>query len=72
MTEYEAAFVDLPNSKTPHWGWTQSKNERNALGQANPCAQVRFMEWTAEGHLRHASFLGLRTDKKVLGVHWEA
>jgi bifunctional non-homologous end joining protein LigD len=26
-------------------------------------AQIRFVEWTAEGHLRHAAFLGLRGDK---------
>jgi bifunctional non-homologous end joining protein LigD len=26
-------------------------------------AQVRFVEWTAEGRLRHASYLGLRSDK---------
>ena len=27
-------------------------------------AQIRFVEWTAEGHLRHAAFLGLRSDKR--------
>ncbi len=27
-------------------------------------AQVRFTEWTADGRLRHPSFLGLRPDKK--------
>jgi bifunctional non-homologous end joining protein LigD len=26
-------------------------------------AQIRFQEWTAEGRLRHAKFLDLRTDK---------
>jgi hypothetical protein len=25
--------------------------------------QVRFVEWAAEGRLRHAAFLGLRDDK---------
>ena len=25
--------------------------------------QIRFVEWTAEGRLRHAAFLGLRSDK---------
>jgi bifunctional non-homologous end joining protein LigD len=30
-------------------------------------AQVRFVEWTADGHLRHAAFLGLREDKKGEG-----
>jgi bifunctional non-homologous end joining protein LigD len=31
-------------------------------------AQIRFVEWTAEGHLRHAAFLGLRSDKKAREV----
>ncbi|MDQ3347511.1 MAG: hypothetical protein M3545_06045 [Acidobacteriota bacterium] len=26
-------------------------------------AQVRFVEWTADGRLRHAAFLGLQTTK---------
>jgi bifunctional non-homologous end joining protein LigD len=25
--------------------------------------QVRFVEWTADDHLRHPAFLGLRDDK---------
>ena len=28
-------------------------------------AQIRFVEWTAEGRLRHAAFLGLRFAGKV-------
>ena len=28
-------------------------------------AQIRFVEWTGEGHLRHAAFLGLRADKSA-------
>jgi bifunctional non-homologous end joining protein LigD len=35
-------------------------------------AQVRFVEWTAEGHLRHAAFLGLRTDKPARVVRRES
>jgi bifunctional non-homologous end joining protein LigD len=26
-------------------------------------AQIEFTEWTPDGHLRHASFVGLRDDK---------
>jgi len=32
-------------------------------------AQVKFAEWTADGHLRHPVYLGLRDDKKATGVH---
>lgn len=35
-------------------------------------AQVRFVEWTADGHLRHAAFLGLRDDKDARTVVREA
>ena len=34
-------------------------------------AQIRFVEWTAEGRLRHAAFLGLRLDKDADGVRRE-
>jgi ATP-dependent DNA ligase len=35
-------------------------------------AQIRFVEWTAEGRLRHAAFLGLRSDKSAREVQREA
>jgi bifunctional non-homologous end joining protein LigD len=28
-------------------------------------AQIRFVEWTGDDHLRHAAFLGLRDDKRA-------
>jgi bifunctional non-homologous end joining protein LigD len=34
-------------------------------------AQIRFVEWTADGHLRHAAFLGLRADKPARGIQRE-
>jgi bifunctional non-homologous end joining protein LigD len=34
-------------------------------------AQIRFVEWTAEGRLRHAAFLGLRYDKSTHEVRRE-
>ena len=30
--------------------------------------QIRFVEWTADGRLRHASYLGLRSDKSAREV----
>ena len=35
-------------------------------------AQIRFVEWTAEGRLRHAAFLGLRSDKSAREVRRDA
>jgi bifunctional non-homologous end joining protein LigD len=33
--------------------------------------QVRFVEWTAEGRLRHAAFVGVRPDKDAGEVQRE-
>ena len=32
-------------------------------------AQIDFAEWTPDGHLRHASFAGLRTDKEPRSIY---
>jgi ATP-dependent DNA ligase len=34
-------------------------------------AQIEFLEWTGENHLRHSKFLGLREDKKARDVRRE-
>ena len=31
-------------------------------------AQIEFLEWTGENHLRHSKFVGLREDKKARDV----
>ncbi len=35
-------------------------------------AQIRFLQWTQDGRLRHAKFLGLRFDKAAREVGREA
>ncbi len=66
-------FSDLPNSKTSHWGGGVTKEQMAEMQWVRPklVAQVRFVEWTTDGHLRHAAFLGLRTDKRVSEVRRE-
>jgi bifunctional non-homologous end joining protein LigD len=58
-------FSDLPNSKTSHWGAGVTAEEMDEMQWLKPqlVAQIRFVEWTADGHLRHAAFMGVRTDK---------
>ena len=57
-------FDDLPSSKASHWGGGVTPEQMKDLQWVKPqlVAQVRFVEWTADGHLRHAAFLGLRSD----------
>ena len=63
-------FVDLPNTKTSHWGAGITADEMDEMQWVKPklLAQIRFVEFTAEGHLRHAAFLGLRSDKDATDV----
>ena len=63
-------FVDLPNTKTSRWGAGITADEMDEMQWVKPklLAQIRFVEFTAEGHLRHAAFLGLRSDKEATDV----
>jgi bifunctional non-homologous end joining protein LigD len=66
-------FVDLPNSKSSHWGGGVTAEQMREMQWVKPVpvAQIRFVEWTADGHLRHAAFLGLRSDKTARTVRRE-
>lgn len=67
-------FVDLPNSRTSHWGGGVTAEQMKEMRWLHPTlvAQIRFVEWTADGHLRHAAFLGLRGDKGARQVTRES
>lgn len=59
-------FADLPEtSKRGTHGTRMSKVEMQKIHWVKPdlVAQVRFTEWTRDGHLRHPVYLGLRPDK---------
>jgi bifunctional non-homologous end joining protein LigD len=66
-------FIDLPHTKPSRWGGGVTIEQMAEMQWLQPTlvAQVRFVEWTAEGHLRHAAFLGLRTDKPARAVRRE-
>jgi bifunctional non-homologous end joining protein LigD len=69
----QCPFVDLPNSKTTHWGGGVTAEQMAEMKWVRPTvvAQIRFVEWTSDGHLRHAAFLGVRTDTGALRVRRE-
>jgi bifunctional non-homologous end joining protein LigD len=61
-------FVDLPSE-----GGGIAADEMREFQWTKPelVAQIRFVEWTAEGRLRHSAFLGLRADKQARQVRRE-
>jgi bifunctional non-homologous end joining protein LigD len=64
-------FGDLPNSaKKSRWGEGITPEDMATFQWLEPklVAQIRFVEWTADGHLRHAAFLGLRHDKPARSI----
>jgi bifunctional non-homologous end joining protein LigD len=66
-------FIDLPNSKSDRWGGGVTADEMREMQWVEPkvVVQILFVEWTAEGRLRHAAFLGLRPDKAAGEVRRE-
>ncbi len=63
-------FVNLPTSKTSHFGEGITREDMPKLHWLRPklVAQVSFTEWTDYALLRHATFMGLRTDKRPTDV----
>jgi DNA ligase D-like protein (predicted ligase) len=66
-------FSDLPTSGSIRWGGGVTADDMIGMQWVAPdaVAQIRFVEWTAEGHLRHAAFLGMRGDKAARDVRRE-
>lgn len=70
LHQAKCPFADLPNSKTSRWGAGVTPEEMDDMQWVTPrlVTQIRFVEWTADGHLRHAAFLGMRSDKAAREV----
>jgi DNA ligase D-like protein (predicted ligase) len=63
-------FVNLPEAISGRWGQGLTKEKMKDCRWLKPMlvGQFEFTEWTAEGHLRHSRFVGLREDKKAQDV----
>lgn len=63
-------FVNLPEPRNlmGRGGITRAEMSRCTWVKPTAVCQIRFSEWTRDGHLRHPSFLGLREDKPASEV----
>jgi bifunctional non-homologous end joining protein LigD len=69
IRQAESPFVDLKGRVGfPGGGLTGRELSTVTWVQPHYVCQVRFTEWTEDGHLRHPAFLGLRDDKAASEV----
>jgi DNA ligase D-like protein (predicted ligase) len=61
-------FVNLPEKKRTQWALTKEEMRHCRWLKPELVAQIEFAEWTPDGHLRHAKFVGLRDDKESRSV----
>jgi bifunctional non-homologous end joining protein LigD len=73
LIQRRCPFANLPSSSTSHWGEGITEEEMTLLRWVKPrlVAEVSFVEWTRDGSLRHAAFIGLRDDKAARDVRRE-
>jgi ATP-dependent DNA ligase len=66
-------FANLPEKKPGRWGAGLTAKKMADCRWLDPTlvAQIEFVEWTDEGHLRHSKFVGLREDKDPTTVNRE-
>jgi bifunctional non-homologous end joining protein LigD len=63
-------FVNLPSSRTGHWGEGMTAEDMMKLRWVKPklVVEISFVEWTRDGLLRHPQFVGIREDKRPKDV----
>ena len=66
----ECPFANLPEPRSGRWGQGLTKAKMAECQWLKPVlvGQFEFLEWTADNHLRHSKFIGLREDKKARDV----
>ena len=69
----ECPFADLPQAKSGRWGAGLTAAKMKDCRWLKPVlvAQIEFVEWTGENHLRHTKFVALRDDKPAQEIRRE-
>ncbi|MEO5803160.1 MAG: non-homologous end-joining DNA ligase [Verrucomicrobiota bacterium] len=66
----DCPFTNLPEKRSSRYGGGVTAAEMEHCTWVKPklVCQIKFTEWTRDGHLRHPVFLGLREDKEAREV----
>jgi DNA ligase D-like protein (predicted ligase) len=66
----QCPFANLPEARSGRWGQGLTKAKMADCRWLKPAlvAQVEFVEWTPDNHLRHSRFVALREDKDAREV----
>jgi DNA ligase D-like protein (predicted ligase) len=66
----ECPFANLPEARSGRWGQGLTAEKMKECRWLKPelVGQFEFVEWTPDGHFRHARFVGLRDDKDARHV----
>src|SRR5439155_25711152 len=69
----DCPFVNLPEETGGRWGEGLTRVKMKACRWLKPVlvGEFEFLEWTADNHLRHTRFIGLREDKAPRDVRRE-
>ncbi len=71
LTDLQAKFKPLHQAKCPFSTQPKTNTPAQWLKPSLVC-EVKFQDWTEDGHMRQPIFLGLREDKDPTSVHREA
>ena len=67
--EYDSCpFANVPEKRRTQWALTREEMKNCIWLKPTLIAQIEYVEWTPDGHLRAAKFVGLRDDKNTLEI----
>jgi ATP-dependent DNA ligase len=71
LEENSCPFANLPEKRRTQWALTREEMKKCVWLKPKLIAQIEFVEWTPDKHLRAARFVGLREDKDAGEIVYE-
>lgn len=72
LEENSCPFSNLPEKRRTQWALTREEMKNCVWLKPKLIAQIEFVEWTPDKHLRAARFVGLRDDKDAREIVFES